>query len=101
VGGKNPHGCETPMGYMSHRPSHRSSLLYLAQDQCNERRVVGMTKASALRCVNRFILPSALFGGCIGALESLIKGGAARAIFVTVSFFFFFAQLKRMKTVYR
>ena len=41
-----------------------------------------MIRATALRCVNRFILPSALFGGCIGALESVIKGGAARkAIF--------------------
>jgi hypothetical protein len=30
TGGENPHGCETPMGYMSQRPSHRSSFLYLA-----------------------------------------------------------------------
>jgi hypothetical protein len=58
-----------------------------------------MTKATALRCVNRFILPSALFGGCIGALESVIKGGAAQAIFVTVSFVLFVALWNRRKTV--
>jgi hypothetical protein len=58
-----------------------------------------MTKATALQCVTRFILPSALFGGCIGALESVIKGGAARAIFVTVSFVLFVAMWNRRKAV--
>jgi hypothetical protein len=56
-----------------------------------------MTSASTMRCVKRFLLPSAIFGACIGALESVIKGGAARAIFVTVSFVLFVALWNRRK----
>jgi hypothetical protein len=36
-----------------------------------------------LRFVKRSVLPAAVFGAAIGVLESVIKGGAARAIFVT------------------
>ncbi len=53
--------------------------------------------ASAIKCVRHVILPSAIFGACIGALESVIKGGAARAIFVTVSFVLFVAMWNRLK----
>lgn len=56
-----------------------------------------MTTTSVVQCAKRFILPSALFGGCIGALESVVKGGAARAIFVTVSFVLFVAMWNRGK----
>jgi hypothetical protein len=58
-----------------------------------------MTRASALRCINRVVLPSAIFGACIGALESVVKGGAARAIFVTVAFVLFVAMWNQRKTV--
>jgi hypothetical protein len=53
--------------------------------------------ASTLRSVKQVILPSAIFGACIGALESMIKGGAARAIFVTVSFVLFVVMWNRRK----
>lgn len=56
-----------------------------------------MTSSSVLQCAKRFLLPSAIFGACIGALESVIKGGAARAIFVTVSFVMFVALWNRRK----
>jgi hypothetical protein len=53
--------------------------------------------ASTLRCVKHVILPSAIFGACIGALESVVNGGAARAIFVTVSFALFVVMWNRRK----
>jgi hypothetical protein len=56
-----------------------------------------MTLTSTMQCVKRFLLPSAIFGACIGALESVIKGGAARAIFVTASFMMFVALWNRRK----
>jgi hypothetical protein len=87
-----------------------NSFLYLACHEAKERRLNGMTPtsispirfnsgvaASTLRCVKHVILPSAIFGACIGALESVIKGGAARAIFVTVSFALFVVMWNRRK----
>jgi hypothetical protein len=50
-----------------------------------------------LRFVKHSLLPAAIFGGVIGALESVIKGGAARAIFVTVSFVMFVVLMNRRK----
>jgi hypothetical protein len=52
---------------------------------------------SNLRHWKHALLPSAIFGACVGALESLIKGGAARAIFVTVCFVLFVALANRRK----
>jgi hypothetical protein len=52
---------------------------------------------SNFSCWKHAVIPSAIFGACIGALESVIKGGAARAIFVTVSFVLFVAMWSRRK----
>jgi len=52
---------------------------------------------SNFSCWKHVVLPSAIFGACIGALETVIKGGAARAIFVTVSFVMFVALWNRRK----
>jgi hypothetical protein len=57
-------------------------------------RVVALTNFS---CWKHAVIPSAIFGACIGALESVIKGGAARAIFVTASFMMFVVLWNRRK----